>query len=240
MSLGAIDFGMIVDGAVVMMENSVHRLEEHGGKESLLDSVRLAGYEVARPMAFAVTIIIAVYLPILFLQGMEGRMFRPMAITVCAALVGSLILALTMVPTLTSFSFRGYAQGVHSKKGGQHRLMDSLGRAYIRMLIWAMKHRILTATLAVVPVKCILRPVAAGRPPTRKSVKARTRMDAATPLTDDVVAFCDQIRCAPEIKVRECGTEISHERHDILAAAPRFMQRVLQQHIRRGNLIDDS
>src|SRR5690242_7835413 len=106
MSLGAIDFGMIVDGAVVMMENSVRRLEERGGKEPVLDSVRLAGYEVARPMAFAVTIIIAVYLPILFLQGLEGRMFRPMAITVCAALAGSLLLALTMVPMLASFSFR--------------------------------------------------------------------------------------------------------------------------------------
>jgi cobalt-zinc-cadmium resistance protein CzcA len=149
MSLGAIDFGMIVDGAVVMMENSVHRLEEHGGKESLLDSVRLAGYEVARPMAFAVTIIIAVYLPILFLQGMEGRMFRPMAITVCAALVGSLILALTMVPMLTSFSFRRYGRRARSMKAGNH-WKDSLGRAYVRVLIWAMNHRILTGTLALI------------------------------------------------------------------------------------------
>src|SRR5690348_2054927 len=80
MSLGAIDFGMIVDGAVVMMENSVHRLHVRHGEETTLESVRRAAHEVARPMAFAVTIIIAVYVPILFLQGMEGRMFRPMAI----------------------------------------------------------------------------------------------------------------------------------------------------------------
>jgi len=106
MSLGAVDFGMIVDGAVVMMENSVHRLEEKHGQESPLESVRHAAHEVARPMTFAVVIIIAVYLPILFLQGLEGRMFRPMAITVCAALFGSLILALTMIPMLASFSFR--------------------------------------------------------------------------------------------------------------------------------------
>ena len=85
MSLGAIDFGMIVDGAVVMMENSVHRLDEQH-EESPLESVRHAAHEVARPMTFAVVIIIAVYLPILFLQGLEGRMFRPMAITVCTAL----------------------------------------------------------------------------------------------------------------------------------------------------------
>ena len=95
MSLGAIDFGMIVDGAVVMMENSVHRLEEKHGDESPLESVRQAANEVVRPMTFAVVIIIAVYLPILFLQGLEGRMFRPMAITVCTALFGSLLLALT-------------------------------------------------------------------------------------------------------------------------------------------------
>src|SRR6266852_9748539 len=85
MSLGAIDFGMIVDGAVVMMENSVPRMQEKPGGESPLESVRHAAWEVARPMTFAVVIIIAVYLPILFLQGLEGRMFRPMAITVCAA-----------------------------------------------------------------------------------------------------------------------------------------------------------
>ena len=87
MSLGAIDFGMIVDGAIVMMENSVHRLSENHGQESTLESVRCAAHEVARPMTFAIAIIIAVYLPILFLQGLEGRMFRPMAITVCCCLI---------------------------------------------------------------------------------------------------------------------------------------------------------
>ena len=76
MSLGAIDFGMIVDGAVVMMENSVHRLEEQHGSETPLESVRHAAHEVARPMAFAVVIIIAVYLPILFPAG-SGRAHVP-------------------------------------------------------------------------------------------------------------------------------------------------------------------
>src|SRR6266576_1158515 len=99
MSLGAIDFGMIVDGAIVMMENSAHRLEEKRHQdETPLDSIRHAAHEIARPMSFAVAIIIAVYLPILFLQGLEGRMFRPMAITVCGALLGSLLLALTAIP----------------------------------------------------------------------------------------------------------------------------------------------
>ncbi len=146
MSLGAIDFGMIVDGAVVMMENSVHRLVERQDDETPLESVRHAAKEVARPMTFAVVIIIAVYLPILFLQGLEGRMFRPMAITVCAALVGSLILAMTLVPTLTSFMFR---KGLKNKREEQ-AWMAILGRVYVRMLSGAMKYRILTTAAAVI------------------------------------------------------------------------------------------
>src|SRR5580704_14526384 len=132
MSLGAIDFGMIVDGAVVMMENSVHRLEEQHGHEPPLESVRHAAHEVARPMTFAVIIIIAVYMPILFLQGLEGRMFRPMAITVCTALAGSLLLALTMVPLLTSVIFR---RGLRSRIGGtEQHWMEVLGGIYARTL----------------------------------------------------------------------------------------------------------
>ncbi len=149
MSLGAIDFGMIVDGAVVMMENSVHRLEEKHGQESPLESVRQAAYEVARPMAFAVIIIIAVYLPILFLQGLEGRMFRPMAITVCAALFGSLILALTMIPMLASFSFRKGLPPklVHREEQGW---MARLSAGYLRLLNKAMDHRLATLATGLV------------------------------------------------------------------------------------------
>jgi cobalt-zinc-cadmium resistance protein CzcA len=148
MSLGAIDFGMIVDGAVVMMENSVHRLEEEHGQEVPLESVRHSAHEVARPMAFAVIIIIAVYLPILFLQGMEGRMFRPMAITVCTALAGSLLLALTMVPMLASFSFR---KGIPGYKGQatEPGWLTILGNGYTRVLTWAMRFRILTVTASL-------------------------------------------------------------------------------------------
>src|SRR6266581_605163 len=122
MSLGAIDFGMIVDGAVVMMENSIHRLEQSDADETPIESVRRAAHEVARPMAFAVVIIIAVYLPILFLQGLEGRMLRPMAITVCTALFGSLILALTLVPALASFAFGGGIQ-LNAGRKGTHAFM---------------------------------------------------------------------------------------------------------------------
>ncbi len=115
MSLGAIDFGMIVDGSVVMVEYFVRRLGE-GESLDRRQLIREAASEVARPIVFAVIIIIAVYLPIFTLQGMEGRMFRPMAITVCSALFGSLILALTLAPALSSYLLRPVAH--HESSGG--------------------------------------------------------------------------------------------------------------------------
>src|ERR1700757_615917 len=146
MSLGAIDFGMIVDGAVVMIENVVHRMQEHGEEEDAITSIARAGREVARPMAFGVGIIIAVYLPILFLQGLEGRMFRPMAITVCAALLGSLLLALTVIPVLSSFVFR---KGLRKKKKQNEAWMDRLGRKYVASLSWVIRHRIFVVSAMV-------------------------------------------------------------------------------------------
>src|SRR5206468_1782328 len=143
MSLGAIDSGLFVDGAIVMMENSVHRIEEHHGKEPPLDSIRLAAKEVARPMTFGVAIIIAVYLPILFLEGLEGRMFRPMAITVCAALFGSLLLAMTVIPALASLIFR-HGLPASVSKGLLHRVTERMKTRYGRMLGWTIDHRWLT------------------------------------------------------------------------------------------------
>jgi len=110
MSLGAIDFGLIVDGSVVMIENIVRRLgEARTAGRSKDDVIRDAGREVARPVFFAVLIIIIVYLPILTLEGVEGKMFRPMALTVIFALVGSLVLALTLMPVLASLGFKATA-----------------------------------------------------------------------------------------------------------------------------------
>lgn len=158
MSLGAIDFGMIVDGAVVMIENSVHRMQEHGDEEDVMTSISAAGVEVARPMSFGVAIIIAVYLPILFLEGLEGRMFRPMAITVCAALLGSLFLALTVIPVLSSFVFRN---GLHGKaKPKQHHVetrMDRIVKRYMGGLSWVIRHRI-----AVVAVSAVVMIISLG------------------------------------------------------------------------------
>ena len=131
MSLGAIDFGMVVDGAVVMMENSVRRLA-HDQKRNRLEVIRDAAHEVARPIVFGVAIIIAVYLPIFTLQDLEGRMFRPMAITVCSLLVGSLILALTVVPVLASFALKGPIS--EKEEGWFARLRKGYRRSLMRAL----------------------------------------------------------------------------------------------------------
>ncbi len=102
MSLGAIDFGLVVDSSVIMVENSVKRLAEAGGKLKHTDVVRDASIEVRKPTMFGELIIMIVYLPILTLEGIEGKLFRPMALTVIFALIGSLILSLTLMPVLSS------------------------------------------------------------------------------------------------------------------------------------------
>lgn len=138
MSLGAIDFGMIVDGSVVMMENAVRRLRRSDcgeDREKCLERIRVAAHEVARPILFAVAIIIAVYMPVFFLEGLEGRMFRPMAITVCSALLGSLILALTVVPAAASVHLRP-GMKTHSE-----RWMAWLRARYLELLERALRRR---------------------------------------------------------------------------------------------------
>lgn len=142
MSLGAIDFGLIVDGGVVMMENFIRRraepddahtspADDEGRRLRLFTS---AATEVARPILFGVLIIIAVYLPIFTLEGLEGKMFRPMAITVCSAILGSLLLSLTVVPVVSSYLLR--LGGDHHEERWFARLRDR----YLRHLADAMNH----------------------------------------------------------------------------------------------------
>ena len=136
MSLGALDFGLIVDAAVVMVENFVRQLG-HAGRTSSderRDIIRRAAFEVGRPIVFGVSIIIAVYLPIFTLQGLEGRMFTPMAFTVCVAVLGSLLIALTYVPMISSFVLTH----VEEKPS---RWYDALRVRYQRVLVWALVRR---------------------------------------------------------------------------------------------------
>lgn len=147
MSLGAIDFGLIVDGGVVMMENFIRRRSQlHGdhaeGEPAGMRLFTSAATEVARPILFGVLIIIAVYLPIFTLEGLEGKMFRPMAITVCSAILGSLVLSLTVVPVVSSYLLR--LGGAHQEEGWFRRLRER----YVRHLTDAMNHPIRTLAIA--------------------------------------------------------------------------------------------
>jgi len=106
LSLGAIDFGLVVDSSVIVVENCVRRLGKEGGTRPTLDVVRDATLEVRKPTMFGELIILVVYLPILLLEGVEGRLFRPMALTVIFALTGSLLFSLTLIPVLASYGLR--------------------------------------------------------------------------------------------------------------------------------------
>ncbi|HXC66713.1 MAG TPA: CusA/CzcA family heavy metal efflux RND transporter [Nitrospiraceae bacterium] len=145
MSLGAIDFGLLVDGSVVMVDNILRRLAKKGlmSQEERLSEIQAAGREVLRPMTLAVSIIILVYVPILALTGIEGKMFRPMALTVILALAGSLLLAVTVTPLLALWFVR--AKSGH----GDTPVIGMLRRAYEPCLRWAIAHPLWVVTPAV-------------------------------------------------------------------------------------------
>ena len=140
MSLGAVDFGIIVDGAVVVIEAIVAYVFLHRGDDSRphLEKVRAACHQVARPVLFAVGIIMIVYLPILALRGIEGKMFRPMALTVVFAMGGSLVCALTLMPVLASMFLKKAVEK-------EPILFRVLKRAYTPLLALAMKRPVVTA-----------------------------------------------------------------------------------------------
>jgi cobalt-zinc-cadmium resistance protein CzcA len=148
MSLGALDFGLIVDGAVVMTEHTVAVLALLSLRkgQSITGQVEKACRDMARPMVFGLGIIIAVYLPLLALTGLEGKMFRPMALTVVYALVGSMILSFTLVPVLLSLVL---------KSGENHKLpwiVRLVAPIYQRVLAWVLVHPKPTTFLALVPL----------------------------------------------------------------------------------------
>jgi cobalt-zinc-cadmium resistance protein CzcA len=163
MSLGALDFGLIVDASVVMVENFIRRLSiKADGSDAAavdrVDVIRQAAFEVGRPIVFGVAIIVAVYVPIFTLEGIEGRMFRPMAFTVVAAVVGSLIVALTYIPAVASYVFARDGKGpskMKSEHGApgttdgaaeQHghedaRWFVAVRAKYEEALAWSLAHR---------------------------------------------------------------------------------------------------
>lgn len=137
MSLGAVDFGVIVDGAVVMIENAIRRAskyqKEHSGKNVPLSLFKESSYEVGKPILFAGLIVIIVFLPILSLQGVEGKMFRPMAFTFMSALTSALILSITVMPVMASLFL------VRNLRTEDTIIVRSLKQAYKPLLETAMK-----------------------------------------------------------------------------------------------------
>jgi cobalt-zinc-cadmium resistance protein CzcA len=166
MSLGAIDFGLIVDGAVVLVENVVRRLAAPGsGGKTVKQVTAEAAHEVARPIAFGVGIIILVYLPLFSLGGIEGKMFKPMAFTVVFALVGSLLLTLTLVPVLASLLLKAGAVD------HEPRFVERLRAVYLRGLEGCFRRR--TAVLA----SALVLLVAAGGVASRMGAEFIPRLD---------------------------------------------------------------
>ncbi len=142
MSLGAIDFGMIVDGSVVMVENFVRNLTHKDPERTTTQIIEGAAKEVGRPILFGILIIIAVYLPILTLQGIEGKMFKPMALTVGFALIGSLLFTLTLIPVLSSLFLK------ERKTHKEPRLIHWLRGYYTPLLEKALSHKLITFSIA--------------------------------------------------------------------------------------------
>lgn len=145
LSIGAIDFGIVIDGTVVMMENIYRELALRQGQSYQLNEVILAAAkDVDRPIFYSVGVILAGYLPIYALSGPAGKLFHPMAETMCFALVGSLILTLTLVPVLASYWFKG---GVREKV---NRPVEWMKRKYAKQLDWALDHPKATIAIAAI------------------------------------------------------------------------------------------
>ena len=143
LSLGALDFGMVVDGAVVMIENIVRHLSLKNGTKTPNERISDASHEVQRPVFYAIAIIITAYLPIFTLQRVEGRLFHPMAWTVAFALLGALLFSIVIAPVLASFAFR---------KGAQEWRNPAMAFSikYYRLAVrWAIRRRALTVGAGV-------------------------------------------------------------------------------------------
>jgi heavy metal efflux system protein len=135
LSLGALDFGMVVDGAVVMVENILrHLARREGSEKTVRERIREAALEVQRPVFYAIAIIITSYLPIFTLQRVEGKLFRPMALTVAFALLGALIFSILLAPVLSSLLFP------EDVKEWRNPMMEFLRSRYRLSLGWAITH----------------------------------------------------------------------------------------------------
>jgi cobalt-zinc-cadmium resistance protein CzcA len=207
MSLGAIDFGLIVDSSVILVENTVRRLGLEGdGRKSRVEIVRDAALEVRGPTMFGELIIMIVYVPILALEGIEGKLFQPMALTVIFALIGSMLLSLTLMPVLASLLLpRRLAHR-------ENALVRGLKALYRPVLGWALRWRLTVVLLAVAAV------AGAGLLATRLGTEFVPRLDEGTIVVNTVrlsgVSVDESVRY---------GTQIERV---LLAAFPDEIERV--------------
>ena len=218
MSLGAIDFGLIVDSSVIMIENCVRRLGHEGESRPRLEIIRDAAVEVRRPTMFGELIIAIVYLPILALQGTEGKLFRPMALTVIFALAGSMVLSLTLMPVLASLTL--------GRKPEEREvwLVRALKRGYTPLLRAAVGHPIavVVATLGLLAASI---PVALGlggefMPRLNEGdllIEAvripSASLEGAVPMSTQVE---DLLRTVPEVRTVFCKTGRPEIANDVM------------------------
>jgi len=147
LSLGALDFGMLVDSCVVMIENIIRHLDREGnGRTSVRDIIRTAAHEVQRPVFYSTSMIVVAFLPIFTLQRVEGRLFRPMAWTVSFALVAAVLFSMVISPVLASFAFR------HGVKEWHNPVIEWITARYRVAVIWVVHHRWAMVSASVVGI----------------------------------------------------------------------------------------
>ena len=204
MSLGAIDFGLVVDSSVIMVENAERRLALEPDRP-VADVVRDAAVEVRKPTLFGELIICIVYLPILALEGYEGKLFQPMALTVIFALLGSMLLSVTAIPALASLALR------RRREHGEPRIVRWLKRAYRPVLERALRWRV------VVLVSALWLVVAAGAAASRLGSEFVPRLREGAVVINTVrlagVSLTESVRYGTQIEkllLQQFPDEIAH------------------------------
>jgi heavy metal efflux system protein len=198
LSIGAIDFGIIVDGSVVMVENIFREVAARHAEAKdrhdihFIEVIRAAAHDVERPIFYAIAVIIAGYLPIYVLTGPSGRLFQPMADTMSFALLGSLLCALTLLPVLCSFFLRKH---VHEPRA---RVYEAIRGLYGRMLGWCLRNRLITVAviLAIFVASLMLIPGIGGEFMPHLDEGALW-VRATTPYT---ISFEEASKLSPEIR----------------------------------------
>ncbi len=143
LSIGALDFGVLVEGAIVLIENIIRHLSHTDGVKTATERISFASHEVQRPVFYAIVITITAFLPIFTLQRVEGRLFHPMAWTVAFALLGALLFSILVAPVMASFAFAKGAKEWHNP------VMNFVSERYRVALRWAIRRRLITVGACV-------------------------------------------------------------------------------------------